>query len=217
MFFSKKTLKDLNLHITLSQARKIARILIVDDDEQAFPYKLLQKEGYNVSYLSKINNLKDLEAGEYDIIVLDIHGVASSELSGTDGLGIIQYLKKYNPAQLIIAYSGVKFDPNQADFWKLADDYLGKPSPLITCKEKIDELLTRSFSPTFYWNLICNILRQEGVSHRNILKCEAFITKEIESGQNPTLANIEKILNVSRTTAGIVSTVAGIIYRMAGN
>jgi DNA-binding response OmpR family regulator len=181
MLFFRSYLKDLNLTLPLSQARKIARILVVDDDEKSFPYKLPEKEGYNVRYIPQIETLKELEAGEYDIIVLDIYGVSSEELSTTDGLGIIQHLKKYNPAQLIIAYSGQKYDPNQAEFWKLADDYLGKPSPLITCKQKIDDLLKRHFTPMFYWNTLSSILRDEGVSPDRIRKLEAILVKDIRS------------------------------------
>lgn len=215
MLFFKSFLKDLNLTLPLSQARKIARILVVDDDEKAFPYKLLEKEGYNVRYMPQIETLTELEAGEYDIIVLDIYGVSSEKLSTTDGLGIIQHLKKYNPAQLIIAYSGQKYDPNQAEFWKLADDYIGKPSPLTTCKQKIDDLLERHFTATFYWNALSSVLRNEGVSPDRIRRLEAILVKDIRKGRRPDLARIEAALRVSKQVAGTVLTITAIIYRIA--
>ena len=95
--FRKKTFEQVNLSLPFNEIRKRARILVIDDDEEAFPYKLLEKEGYNVQYWPKVEVLRDLENGEYDIIILDIFGVASAEMSTNDGLGILEHLKKHNP------------------------------------------------------------------------------------------------------------------------
>ena len=71
-------------------------ILVIDDDDQAFPCKLLQKEGYNVQYWPIVDNLRDIESGVFDLIVLDIFGVASKQISTNDGLGILEHIKKKN-------------------------------------------------------------------------------------------------------------------------
>jgi len=213
--FSKKSLNNLNVFLPLATARRIAKIIVIDDDEQAFPYQLLQKEGFNVTYLQQIENLKDLESGEYDIIVLDIYGIAPKNVSATEGLGIIQHLKKYNPSQIIVAYSGVKYDPNQADFWKLADDYLGKPSPLITCKQKIDDLLANKFTVSYYWKFITDILSKEGVPYNKIRKLDFTIAKHISKGQKPTFDKIEGDLDITRRVALVIINIVNTILRIA--
>src|ERR1043166_8706233 len=48
--WSKKTIANVAVKLPLSELRKRARILVVDDDPSAFPHKLLAKEGYNVTY-----------------------------------------------------------------------------------------------------------------------------------------------------------------------
>ncbi len=93
-FFKSKTITEIAPALPLSELRKRARILVVDDDETAFPYKLLQKEGYNVTYWKRIENLRNLETGEYDIIVLDIQGIANPKISEDDGLGILVHVKR---------------------------------------------------------------------------------------------------------------------------
>src|ERR1041385_4826910 len=109
-WFRQDSIKDISLRLPFEEIRKKARIVVIDDDESAFPYELLQKEGYNVSYWPRIEKLKELESGEYDLIILDIAGVTDKTISLTDGAGVLMHLKRRNPAQLIIAYSGQKFD-----------------------------------------------------------------------------------------------------------
>jgi DNA-binding response OmpR family regulator len=213
MFWRKQTLKDLNIQLSFDEIRKRARILVIDDDEQAFPYKLLQKEGYNVEYWPKIDRLRDLESGEYDIIVLDIYGIASKEVSSNEGLGVLEHIKKVNPAQLVIAYSGQKYDLSQASFWKLADDYLGKPSSLIDCKEKIDELLKKYFTPMHYWDAISNFLTAKGVAPKNINNFESDIVKAVKKSDLPSIDTIEHTLSIAHNAAAFISAMIHIISR----
>lgn len=204
--------KDLELKLSFDEIRKRAKIVVIDDDEKAFPYKLLQKEGYNIQYWPRVDRLKELEAGEYDLIVLDIFGVAKT-ISTTDGLGVLEHLKKHNPAQLIIAYSGQKYDLTQANFWRLADDHLGKPSDLITCKEKIDALLKAHFTPQRYWAEVEKILKGAGISDQQLKKFEKKILPTLTAGKSPSLKNIESYVTIGSQSLAIINTLLQIIMR----
>ena len=136
-----KTITELNLNLPAPEARKRARILVIDDDKNAFPITLLEKEGYNVHYWAKVESIRKLEEAEYDIIILDIKDICTPEVSLRDGFGVLEHLKKYNPAQIVVAYSGQSYDLSQQKFFQIADDFLGKPSDLLECKQKIDRLL----------------------------------------------------------------------------
>jgi len=210
---TKKTFQDLRLQLPLSEIRKRARILVIDDDEQAFPSALLLREGYNVVYWPRVESLRELESGEYDLIVLDINGVASAEISTNDGLGVLDHIKKCNPAQLVIAYSGKQYDLSQSSFWRIADDFLGKPSSLITCKEKIDALLKTKFTPEHYWDEITKIIIESGVSQRNIRKFESQIVSTIKRQKVVTTETIERQLSIAHHTAAIIGVLLQIIYR----
>ena len=64
--FRQKTFDQVKLELPFYEIRKRARILVIDDDKDAFPYELFQKEGYNVQYWPKIETLRDLEKCEID-------------------------------------------------------------------------------------------------------------------------------------------------------
>ncbi len=203
--FHQKTFDQVKLELPFNEIRKRARILVIDDDEEAFPYGLLQKEGYNVQYWSKIETLRDLENGEFDIIVLDIFGVAPAEMSTNDGLGVLEHLKKHNPAQLVIAYSGQKYDLSQANFWSLADDYLGKPSSLITCKEKIDALLREKFTPQHYWSTAVKLMQESGVNGKQLSGFEKKLVKSMLKKQSqPSKEMIAQTLAISHHSAATI-------------
>jgi len=120
--------------------RKRTRILVIDDDENSFPFEIMRKEGYAIDHWLKVENLSTLEKGEYDIMVLDIGGVAK-EYTDEDGLGILEHLKSTNPAQIVVAFSGQAFDLSKNRFWRLADDALSKPVDAAKCKRMLDNLI----------------------------------------------------------------------------
>ena len=70
-----------------------------------------------------------LENADFDIVILDIQGVAAPGLSGPgDGLDILRRVKNVNPGQVVVAFSGKKYDLSRTEFWKLADDTLVIPA-----------------------------------------------------------------------------------------
>jgi CheY-like chemotaxis protein len=208
----RSSVKDLELKLPFDEIRRRARILVIDDNEKAFPVELLRKEGYNVEYWQTIAKLKDLAPGEYDVIVLDIVGVAQS-LSEEDGLGVLEYLKKTNPAQLVIAYSGKKYDLSQGKFWRLADDFLGKPSDLLTCKDKIDSLLKAYFTPLRYWTEIERILKDTGISDSHLKKMERTMLSGITKGKAPPPRVISSYVTIGEDSLEIVNVLLKIIVK----
>ncbi|WP_009962647.1 response regulator [Verrucomicrobium spinosum] len=208
------TISDVAQHRSFEEQRKRARILIIDDDPNAFPVELLQKEGYNLTHWFKVENYKPLESGEYDIVVLDIQGILPENKSNEDGIDLLRHIKTYNPAQIVIAYSGKKHDLNKSDFWKLADDYLGKPSSIMICKQKIDELLTSRFSIDYYWSVIKNLLQSQEVSEKDISKLETRMAKSLKKKKPLTKDDISETIKLSRESLAAVSLVVGLITRL---
>ena len=199
------------------EIRKRARILVIDDDQKAFPVELLRNEGYTVEYWESVKNLKALETGEYDLIVLDIQGIATPQQSKTDGIGILEHIKQYNPAQLVIAYSAKRYDFSHSTFWKLADDYLGKPSSLIACKQRIDDLLFTRFSAAYYWGVLKDLLIKQEVSSKDIAKFEKVVLKRAEKRQALTKQELADMLKLTKDGLTIATTVVGLIFKLFGN
>lgn len=200
--------------INLEEARKRARILVIDDDPAAFPLSGMENEGYTVRHWSEVKSYQELESGEYDIIVLDIHGIAP-DLPGNSGVAVLEHIKRYNPAQIVIAFSGKKYDIKQGAFFKLADDVMMKPAYLMECKQKIDDLLRSRFSVGHYWAALKFELEKRGVSHDRIKNLESEIVAAAKANKAPDEYTLEKTLKTTKEVVTIVSTIVGIILRIA--
>jgi CheY-like chemotaxis protein len=182
--------------------------ILVIDDEDTFPIKLFEKEGYHITKWDKVESLKRLENGEFDIIILDIFDVAK-DISENDGLGILEHIKKYNPAQIVVAYSGRTFDLSKNRFWRIADDTLAKPSDFIKCKEIIDNLIKDKFTIEHYVSGLLRLLTENGIEENDCKKIESKINKQIQS--NGSLSN-EKIIKILPfQTEDIIKAVPAIV------
>lgn len=214
--FKKRKLSDLNIKMPLKEKRKRAKILVIDDEE-TFPIDLLSKEGYNIQYWEKVESLRTLEEGEYDIIFLDIFDVAK-DISKEDGLGVLEHLKKYNPGQIIIAYSGRSYDLNKTKFWRLADDTLAKPSDLVTCKEVIDKMLEDRFNIHYYWESLKQLLTDNNIDHNTITKLEDRLAKALRKGKKVSVAEFLPIgIRTTELIARIAPLANTIIKLASGN
>lgn len=175
----RQTFAELNREwkLPIEEVRRRARILVIDNDSNAFPVELLRGEGYNIQQWIELSSLRNLEEGQFDIIVLDIHGICPESVSQSDGLGVLEHLKKTNPAQIVIAFSGKKFDLKSERFWRIADDYWGKPIDMLVAKAKIDALLSQKFTAQAYWDSLVGFLKLRGVADKEIAILEDTIVK----------------------------------------
>jgi len=175
----KRRLGQVSAKPSLPALLKLVRVLVIDDDPNSFPIKALQSEGYSIEYWPNVENVGRLENGEFDIIILDIKGVAT-QWSSQDGLGVLEHLKKRNPAQIIVAFSGETFDLNATRFFKLADETLPKPVDALKCKQVIDGMLETSFTIQHFWAGISKILAADGASDKAIRAVEERIVEAID-------------------------------------
>lgn len=212
-----KRLTQLKIRLDLKDQIRRARILVIDDDPNAFPTELLKAEGYNVTYWESLKTLTPLESGEYDIIILDLNGIATPTQSSTDGIGILRHIKAYNPGQIVVAYSAKKYDFRQGDFWKLADDYLGKPSPLDACKQKIDELLQAKFNIEYYWGILRSQMSAESVPEKSIKKLENLIVNRVQECKKVSIEDVSGIVKLSKEGLSAAFVIVSIIGKIASN
>ena len=146
--------------------RKRARILVIDDEE-FFYQTLFKKDGYNIDKWNDVLDLQKLESGYYDIILLDIQGVAK-KISSDQGLGLLKHLNKVSPAQIIIAYSNADWSLKYQEFFKLADATLAKGKDYIEFKQTVDLLLSRRFSIDFYIDRAVSLAGASVVDHAKL-------------------------------------------------
>lgn len=185
---SANKITKLRTPVEFEELKKRVRIVVIDDEE-SFPVKLFNAEGYNIEKWDNVKDYGKLEAGVYDIIVLDIKGVAE-HISTEDGLGVLESLKKKNPAQIIIAYSQHSYDLSKSKFWELADEKIAKPSDFLKMKSIIDNLINTKFKPERYIQSLHLLLEKNHVNKKIIKKIDSDIYKVIIKKEQPIWQNI---------------------------
>jgi hypothetical protein len=187
-------------NLDFEELKKRTKIIVIDD-ENSFPVQLFKTEGYSIDKWVKVTDYGKLENGFYDIIILDIKGVAL-HISEDDGLGVLESIKRKNPAQIIIAYSQHSFDLSKAKFWELADEKIAKPSDFLKIKHIIDNLIYTQFKPQRYIDTLHLILQKNNFAEKEIKKLDKDLVKLIQSKK---AANWQLILEFANGKTELVN------------
>lgn len=200
-----KDLKEYKPPFEFDELKKRTRIVVIDDEDN-FPVKLFQNEGYSIDKWDTVSDYGKLESGFYDIIVLDIKGVAL-HISEDDGLGVLESIKENNPAQIIIAYSQHSFDLSKSRFWELADEKIAKPSDFLKIKGKIDSLIRNKYKPERYIDSLRGVLIKNRIGSKEIRKFDSSLSKLIKTKEKP---NWEKLLDFSSQNPDLTKQIIAI-------
>ena len=187
--FKRTRVSDLTGRLPPIEIRKRARILLIDDQPETFPLDMLRSEGYAIDHWGRVESLERIEQGYYDIVILDIRGVAQ-EISQRDGLGVLHAIKKANPSQVVVAFSGQRYSVDDMKFFKMADDVLKKPVTAVRCKMLIDDLLEQQFDIRRLWRSVERSLKHNGVPERVRRKLERRVVKAAKSKQEMTYSDV---------------------------
>jgi two-component SAPR family response regulator len=209
--WKQKPVTTLGRTIDLAALRKRVKIVVIDDDKNAFPTKELQAEGFSIEYWPRVQSIERLENGDFDIIVLDIAGVAK-KFSEKDGLGILEQLKNANPSQIVVAFSGQTFDIDKTRFFKLADDTLAKPVDVLKCKQVLDQLIQTKYTVNGLWTAIVALLKKNGVSDRAVRELEGKLVNAIETKSSTDYVGLLKGVT---DKSDIALRVAGLVAKLA--
>lgn len=128
-------------------------------DDQDYPYiDLFSRDGYHISRWAEIEDLQRLTEGSFDVILLDINGVGLRESPRRQGLGILEHIKKTNPAQAVILYSAKPQGITNRGALMAADRVLDKGDDYVIHKEAIDELLQQRYTTGYYIAVMNSVL-----------------------------------------------------------
>lgn len=152
---------DNNIH-TL---RNRIKILIVDDEEFDIVH-ILQERKYDVYYKKDI--IYALEAEPFDIIIIDIKGVASA-LGGTmGGFTVAEEIKKRYPAKQVFCYSASVINQEIASKLIHLDGYIRKDTDVDEWCQKLDGIITTYCSRDYQIKKLREQLQACNVSEENI-------------------------------------------------
>lgn len=211
-FTRKKPLTALARPMLLHDLRKRTKIVVIDDEPDSFPIKALLDEGFTIEHWPEVKSIDRLERGDFDIIILDITGVAKQFSPDEDGLGVLQHLKDKNPMQILVAFSGQSFDLSKQKFFRLADDTMPKPVNPLKCKQVLDHLIESRMTVQHMWETLATLLHSEGVSDKQIKKLELQVSSAIANG---SATDYELIVGQFVHRAELITKIATIIGKIA--
>jgi len=203
-WFRKKRISDLPA-LPFAEIKRRTKVLVIDDDPDSFPYGLMRREGYSVEHWPKVESVTPLQEGQYDIIILDIQGVAT-HISPDDGLAVLELIKDANPSQIVVAFSSHSFDLSKNRFWRRADDSLCKPVDLAMCKRLVDSLIESKRTPQHYWASVVAMLTQQGLTPRQIQRVEHHVASALDKRDiNGVSGSLKRVVDHADTAVKVVA------------
>jgi DNA-binding response OmpR family regulator len=206
--FSRRSIHDLNPRLVFDELVKRTRILVIDDKDDEFPFEFMRKQGYSIDHWKDVIDLGKLEAGFFDIIILDIGGVGTALDASKEGIAVLTHIKRVNPSQVVVAYSGQSHESSKIDFFRLADAYVSKPATAIDWKERIDDLVRTTMTTQYYWGVLRSALEIQGVSEKRIKALETELARSGPKSVADLQDRAKKVLGPIDNLATLLSIVA---------
>jgi hypothetical protein len=125
--------------LSLDQIKKIAKILIVDDNKPDELMAHFRKEGWAVNHLPDIDAMQNKQLMKTHIVCLDIMGVGKL-LGLNNGLELAGEIKKIYPEKKIILYSTLAQHDIFNECVDVVDRRLKKESSLLPFSSAVQEL-----------------------------------------------------------------------------
>lgn len=193
-----------------------ARIAVVDDEEVPLIEKL-QKDGYNITKYSDIEEIDSFIRKKYNVLVLDIQGVGKHIAGKKEGWGILNYLKNEYPHLVIIVFTGADWSITKfKEIGDLADFVIGKDLEYLDFKTKLDAAIKKAFSPKFHFEIEKNIIAKEITNADTFNKIRETIEnygqdKEKALKKVNKLTDNSKVIDSLDTYLSIVSNIFSLI------
>jgi two-component system response regulator CpxR len=170
----------------------IKRILLIDDDEElsVLLEEYFQAEDFGFDYAhSGDAGLKLFEAGDYDIIILDVM------LPGRDGFDILKEIRNISPIPVIMLTARGEHVDRVVGLEIGADDYICKPFNIRELSARIKAVLRRNagLSEAPSSDVVCLVDLVMDLKSRSVKV----------GGQSVSLTNIEfRLLEILLSCAG---------------
>lgn len=170
-FFKKKKEMTYQSAINLVYERNIhtlrrrVKILIVDDENFDL-VQILEDAKYDIYYKKDIKYTIEVEA--FDIVIIDILGVAPALQSSMEGFAMAEEIKKRYPAKQVWCYSGKTVNPAVASRLKNIDGYIPKDTDIDQWRDKLDRMIETYCSDDYQIKVLRTQLEKYGVRETDI-------------------------------------------------
>jgi len=133
-------------HLAVEQIKKIARILVIDDDFPDLPLvDHLKNEKWHVDAMDDLDSFVNNRYVKAHIICLDIMGVGK-KLGVENGMLLVKEIKSRNPEKKILLYSSVTEQDIFDEAVDLVDIRLRKTSTYMPFSSAVEELAVKTLN-----------------------------------------------------------------------
>ena len=198
----------------ISNIRKRIKILVVDDASDDI-YEILKERQYDAYYKSDMNYA--IEAEPFEIVLMDIKGVAKRLQSSMEGFALACEVKHKYPLKRVCCYSGsIHKEISEQLAEKKIDAFFPKDMDMDKICEKIDKLILDYVDYKQQWEIIRKQLVEYGVNADDIKKIQEAYEDGFNTGNIAQLNNVimETIKN-GTVMLNMVSAIINIIKVLA--
>lgn len=198
----------------IASLRKRTKILVVDDEDEEI-YEVLKERQYDAYYKNDITY--SIEAEPFDIILMDIRGVARRRKSNMEGFAIACEIKSKYPLKRVCCYSGSvhqEISEQLAD--RKIDAFWVKDIDIDKMCEKIDNLIMEYADVEKQWEVLREELVKNKISEEDIRRIREAYFEGFKKGNFAELniVTMETIKNAS-TMLNIVNSILTLIKVLA--
>lgn len=172
----------------ISNIRKRIKILVVDDASDDI-YEILKERQYDAYYKSDMNYA--IEAEPFEIVLMDIKGVAKRLQSSMEGFALACEVKHKYPLKRVCCYSGsIHKEISEQLAEKKIDAFFPKDMDMDKICEKIDRLILDYVDYKQQWEIIRKQLVEYGVNADDIKKIQEAYEDGFNTGNIAQLNNV---------------------------
>jgi DNA-binding NarL/FixJ family response regulator len=189
-FARKLSIATMSESLPRQEVLRRGRIAILDDE---VPEMLpdLSGHGLSVAHIQSTDDaqFQSLADGYYDLLLLDYGGIGP-RFGKDEGLDVLKYLKRVNPALRILAFTARTFDASKADFFRLCDGIVKKDAGIRETLEQIETNLSDVLTPAYQFSAL---ERAIGLSNGSSGEVEKAISAAVtRSGSKDSAVQVAK-------------------------
>ena len=181
----------------IASLRKRTKILVVDDEDEEI-YEVLKERQYDAYYKNDITY--SIEAEPFDIILMDIRGVARRRKSNMEGVAIACEIKSKYPLKRVCCYSG---SVHQEISEQLADRKIDAfwVKDIDKMCEKIDNLIMEYADVEKQWEVLREEMVKNKISEEDIRRIREAYFEGFKKGNFAELNIVNSILTLIKVLA----------------
>lgn len=192
----------------IQKLRSKVKILIIDDEEYGI-VDILKERKYSIFYKNDIDY--SIEAEPFDIIILDIKGIAKKMSSPMEGFAMANEIKKIYPHKKVLCFSGAVIEQGVAEKLSRIDGYIPKDNGIDQWADKLDEIIKDYVSIEYHQNVLENQLKNMLYSDEAI---QEILKEFANTFTNKSYDKLSDLLIKKIKDVETITSILGIVFNL---